>query len=190
MEDDILRDPPKRGRGRPKGTKNKQPLLPQVTAGPREVPPGFDPFDDYRHADPLTLVSRQYAMLDWAQQALRNQLKIGLGAKEGLRVAIVDVQTLMDLSTTMIRALDAHKRGIALAEELSKQKTPAELLEISIRKIEGQDLPTLQAVIRRLREHRAKLAPINKRDTKMMDGVYKTAVSAVASLEDEPDEAG
>ncbi len=190
MEDDILKDPPKRGRGRPKGTKNKQPLLPYVAPGPREVPPGGDPFDDYRHADPLTLVSRGYAMLDWAQQALRNQLKIGLGAKEGLRVAPQDVQTLMDLSATMVRALDGHKKAIAIAKELAAEKTPAEMLEISIRKIEGQDLPTLQAVIRRLREHRAKLAPINKRDEKMMEGVYKTAVSAVASLEDEPDEAG
>ncbi len=34
------------------------------------------------------------------------------------------------------------------------------------------------------------MAPINKRDEKMMAGVYKTAVSAVASLEDEPDAVG
>ncbi len=189
MDDGIEPAPPKRGRGRPKGTKNKQPLLPQVTPGPREVPPGFDPFDDYRHADPLTLVSRQYAMVDWCQQALRQQLKIGLGAKEGLRVAGTDVQSLMDLSATVIRSLDAHKKAIAVAKELAEEKTPAEMLEICIRKIEGQDLPTLQAVIRRLREHRAKMAPINKRDSKMMEGVFKTAVSAVASLEDEPDEA-
>ncbi len=81
-----------------------------------------------------------------------------------------------------------QQRALALAEELAKQKTPAELLEISIRKIEGQDLPTLQVILRRLREHRAKLAPITKRDLKMMEGVYKTAVSAVASLEDEPDD--
>lgn len=184
--DDTLTDPPKRGRGRPKGSKNQ---VTPVPVGNREVPPGFDPFDDYRHADPLTLVSRQYAMLDWAQQALRQQLKVGLGAKEGLRVSAVDVDSLMALSATMIRALDGHKKALAIAEELSKAKTPAEILEISIRKIEGQDLPTLQAVIRRLREHRARLAPIAKRDAKMMDGVFKTAVSAVASLEDEPDEA-
>ena len=188
---DLMADPeqPRRGRGRPKGAKNKKMTpLPFVPPGPRAVPTGHDPMDDYRHADPLAIVSRQYAMLDWAQQALRNQIKIGMGHAEGLRVSPEDVRTLMDLSATTIRALDGHKRALALAQELASQKTPAELLEIAINKVLGQDLPTLQSIIRRLREHRAKLAPIAKRDEAMMAGVYKTAVSAVASLEDEPNE--
>jgi hypothetical protein len=178
----------KRGRGRPKGSKNRHPAL-VIPNGPREVPPGLDPMDDYRHADPLAMVSRNYAMLDWAQQALRIEMKRGIGdTSKGARVDQNDITKLLDLSNTLMRVLEGHKRALALAEELAKQKTPAELLEISIRKIEGQDLPTLQAVIRRLKEHRAKLAPITRRDEKMMTGLYRreaTAADSIASLGDD-----
>lgn len=179
--------PVKRGRGRPKGSGNKKPIV-VVPDGDRETPPGFQPMDDYRHADPLTMISRNYAMLDWAQQALRVEMKRGLGADKGMRVSEVDIAKLLDLSNTLLRMLDAHKRAIAVAEDLAKAKTPAELLEISIRKIEGQDLPTLQAVIRRLREHRARLAPVTRRDSKMMEGVFKTAVSAIEALGEDSDD--
>ncbi len=186
MDDFETPEPVKRKRGRPPGVKNRQPMV-IVPDGPRETPPGFEPMDDYRHADPLTMVSRNYAMLDWAQQALRVEMKRGLGADKGMRVSELDIAKLLDLSNTLMRMLEAHKRAIGVAEELAKAKTPAELLEISIRKIEGQDLPTLQAVIRRLREHRAKLAPVTRRDNKMMEGVFKTAVAAVAELGEEPE---
>ncbi len=190
MDDDtlLLCDPPRRGRGRPKGGKNRV-VLKQIAPGPRAVPDGLEPYDDFRHADPMTLASRQYAMFDWAQQVLRQEIKAGLGAEVGRRISRADIQAMMDLSTTLLRAMDAHKRSLALAEELAKQKTPAELLEIAIKKIMAQDLPTLQAIIRRLRDHRSLLAPITKREAKIMKDVYVTAVSAVTALGEESDEA-
>ncbi len=172
-----------RRRGRPRGSKNRRPAL-VIPNGPREVPPGMDAMDDYRHADPLAMVSRNYAMLDWAQQALRIEMKRGMGdTSKGARVDQNDITKLLDLSNTLMRVLEGHKRALALAEEIGKQKTPAELLEIAVTKIMGQDLPTLQVIIRRLREHRAKLAPVTKRDAKLMEGVhFSSAVDAIASL--------
>lgn len=177
--DDI--DKPKKRRGRPPGSKNRVDVPPPAPL-PRAVPPGYDPMDDYRAPDPLTMVARNYAMLDWAQQALRVQMKIGLGAKEGLRVSEENVAELVSISNGLERTMNAHKKAMDLADSLSKNKTPKELLDIAVAKIKGQDLPTLQAIIKDLRKHREQLAPVNKREANLMDG---TAAQAIAALEAE-----
>jgi hypothetical protein len=180
---DDIQPPPKRGRGRPKGVKNRpKPAQPPNVPTPREVPPGLEPFDDYRAPDPLTMVNRHYAMLDWQQQALRQEMKVGLGAKEGVRADQGVGEKLLDVGAALMKAMEAHKRALALAEELSKHKTPQELLEIAIRKIEGQDLPTLEAIIKRLRRKRAELAPVTRLDGRRM-GDNMPATDALAALE-------
>lgn len=180
--DDI--QPVKRKRGRPKGSKNRVGVtVPPNVLTPREVPPGLTPMADYRHADPLALVERHYAMVDWQQQALRQEMMIGLGAEAGVRSNADDIEKLMDLGGALMKALDSHKRAIALAEELAKNKTPEQLLEIAIRKVEGQDLPTLEAIIKRLRKKRTELAPVTKRESKRMGD--ESAVDAMLELEAE-----
>lgn len=160
-EDDTsagVDDSPRRKRGRPPGAKNKP--KPEISAPmPRLVPPSSTPFDDYRHADPGAIISRQISLLDWAQQALRNEM---MGARAAERM--VDnrhVERLEKLSNGILRAIDALKKYDGLAEELMKRMSPEQLLDAAVRKIEGQDLATLNAVIRRLRLYRSKLAPIS-----------------------------
>jgi len=150
------------------------------------MPPGFDPMDDYRAADPLTLIARHYAMVDWQQQALRVEMKVGLGAKEGTRASMDAGMKLVDIGNALIKTMAGHKAALALAEELSKNKTPEQLLEIAIVKCLGQDLPTLEKIIQRLRKHRSYLAPTSKREsTRMADPVVAaTAMDAMHSLED------
>ncbi len=196
--DDLV--PPKRGRGRPKGSLNKAPpvfvtpMLQGPTGPYRAVPPGCEPFDDYPSADALTMVSRHYAMIDWAQQALRQELKAGLSShREGTRVSEDGINKLVSLGKALMAQLDAHKKALAVAEELSKNKTPAELLEIAVKKIEGQDIPTLVEIIKRLRLHRRALAPLHTSERSRMGGpeewAQPTSASAIASLEsDEADQ--
>jgi hypothetical protein len=173
---------PKRGRGRPKGSKNRVGNTePPKVETPRSVPPGLLPMDDYRAADPLTLVARHYAMVDWQQQALRQEMKIGLGGKEGTRANVENGLKLVDLGNALMKTMNAHKQALALAETLKSHKTPAELLEIAIGKIEGQDLPTLEAIIRRLRKYRTSIAPTSKNESRRM-GDDVTQVSAMEGL--------
>lgn len=175
---------PKR-RGRPPGVKNKPkaPTPPDEWVKPSPVL--ATAFDDYTVTDPLTMVSRNYAMLDWAQEALRNEMKKGLSANNGARLAEQDAAKLVDVSNALLRTLDGHKKAIELAKRLSEDKSPAQLLEIAIRKIEAQDLATLQAIIKRLREHRARMGPVKKRDAITMDGQASAARSVAELGEDD-----
>ncbi len=172
--------PKKRGRGRPVGSKNKN------TETPRDVPPGIAPMEDYRAPDPLTLVARQYAMVDWQQQGIRNELKVGLGAPEGIRANGDAGLKLVDVGNALMKTLENHKRALALTEELAKHKSPLEMLEIAIKKCEAQDLPTLEAIIKRLRKRRATLAPTSKSEAMRM-GDNTPAAAAMASLDDMED---
>ncbi len=167
---------PKR-RGRPPGSRNKPHLdrpeeTPLVPAD--RVPAGID----YRYADPDALVARQFTLIDWAQQAMRNEMRRGM-QKAGTRLDPQDIETLQKLSTSLIRTIEALKKSADLADEMSKRMTPAQLLEAAIKKIEGQDVATLTATIQRLRAHRRVLAPIG-RDARIDD----TAADAIASLDE------
>lgn len=177
MPDEV--QPPPRKRGRPKGSRNKSSLLPP----PRMVPPvpGGSHGDDYRHADIGTIVSRQITMLDWAQQAVRNEMKRAL-AGTGLHLQHKDLEKLEKLSNAIVRAVDALKKSSDLAEELSKRMSPADLLEAACQKIEGQDLPTINYFIKRLRAYRERIAPVNGIDKMVMGD---RATDAIASLEGE-----
>ncbi len=178
--------PMRRGRGRPKGSKNKagftEPLRSDL---PRLTPPALDAFGDYKAADPLTLVARQYAMLDWQQQALRNEMQVGLGAKEGVRASADVGMKLVDTGNALMKTMAGHKAALALAEELGKNKTPEQLLEISITRIMGQDLPTIEAIIKRLRIYRNAIAPTSKKESKRMgdQAVQASAMDSMHALE-------
>jgi len=176
--------PVKRGRGRPKGSKNRVPL---AVMTPRVVPPGTVPHDDYRTADPLTLVSRQYAMVDRQQQALRQEMQRGIKGQAGTHANVEDGIKLVDIGNALMKTMNAHKQALVIAETLQKNKTPAELLEIAIKKIEGQDLPTIEAVIKRLRRYRQTVAPVTYNESlRMSDGSpQQSAMEGLHTLGDD-----
>lgn len=162
-----------RKRGRPPGVRNK----PAV----RLVPPATIVGEDYRHADADAIVSRQLAMLDWAQQAMRNEMKRAMGGK-GVNVSLEDIQKLEKLSNAVVRAIDALKKSSDLADELASRLTPEQLLEAAIKKVEGQDLATLNYAIKRLRAHRERLAPVDGISKIQMGEAAGTAIDAIAGL--------
>lgn len=129
-------------------------------------------------------------MLDWAQQACRNEMQRAMQGK-GLHVDISDVKKLESLSNAIVRSIDALKKSSDLADELSKRLTPEQLMEAALKKIEGQDLATLNYAIKRLRAHRERLAPTTVHDRRQL-GELATATtpavtgrSAIAALEDD-----
>lgn len=169
---------PKR-RGRPPGSPNR----PKVEVAPRELPPSSPPGEDFFHPDVDSMVSRQLALINWAQQALRNEMKRGMQAS-GERVLLDDVKKLVELSNALARTVESLKRTSDLAEEMASRMSPAQLLEAAIKKVEGQDLATIRSAIRRLRAHLASLAPVTSQEALAM-GETKNAVGAIAALEDE-----
>ena len=92
-----------------------------------------------------------------AQQAMRNEMKRSMQAK-GEWISADDIGKLEKLSTAIIRAIEALKRSSDLASELSSRLTAEQLLEAAIKKVEAQDLATLNYAIRRLRAHRDRTA--------------------------------
>jgi hypothetical protein len=185
-------EPPKKKRGRPPGVKNRpKEVIEAEKHPPREMPPSEVPFGDYVAADPMTLVARLYAEVDWAQQSLRNEMKKGIGAKDGARLSFEDSEKLQKVAAALEKAIIAHSRANKLMKELAGQKTPAELLESAIKKIEAQDLATQTAIIKRLREHRKNLGPVSKKDVFDMKDTAGTAVADLAREvnEEPPDEA-
>lgn len=164
LEELAAEDPPKRRRGRPPGRKNDATIAAEAAVnGQRHAPESTVPFEDYRHADLGSIIERQITMLDWAQQATRNEMKSGM-QKDGKRIDLKDVAKLESIAQSIIRTVDALKKYEGVAAEIEKRLTPAQLLEWAIAKIEGQDLATLNAIIKRLRAHRAGLAPVNGLD--------------------------
>lgn len=169
---------PKR-RGRPPGVRNR----PKYHDETRLVPPANQaPLEDIRPVDPDTLVARQLTMLDWAQQAMRNEMKRAMQAK-GEWIDAADIEKLSDLSQALIRTIDALKKSADLASEMAARMTAEQLLEAAIKKIEGQDVATLNYAIKRLRAHRERIAPVGGFD-KIQMGEPATAAAAIAALED------
>jgi alcohol dehydrogenase YqhD (iron-dependent ADH family) len=164
-----------RRRGRPPGVRNKPKPL---------VPPSTVPHEDYRHADPAAIVSRQLSMLDWAQQALRNELKAGYQAR-GTTIDHRDVEKLEKLSNAIVRAMVAMQKLADITDELAKRMTPEQLLEAALKKVEGQDAATIRYAIKRLRAYVVEIGG-NTRGSNMQmgDGKY-SAVDAIAGLDDE-----
>lgn len=180
MEAEQTTEPEKRKRGRPKGSKNKV-----RNADAYQVPPSGHAFEAYR-GDPQTIVARMFTMLDFAQQAVSNQFKDIMESKAPT-VMKEDIEQLEKLGNTLHRTLMALQKSSDLAEEMAKRMTPEQLIEAAIKKIEGQDLNTLNAIIKRLRQTRARLAPVSNIDkVNMGDTKQTTAVEAIQSLlEDE-----
>ena len=113
---------------------------------------------DYHHPDPDSIVSRQLTLLDWAQQAMRNEMQRRMQGK-GVSIELADIQKLEKLSNAIVRAIEALKKSSDLSEELANRLTPEQLLEAALKKIEGQDLATVTYAIKRLRAHRERLQP-------------------------------
>lgn len=162
-------------RGRPPGVRNRPKDEPRLRA------PSTKPLEDYDHADPDTIVSRQLTMLDWAQCAMRNEMKRAMQAK-GTHISSDDIAKLEKLSMAIVRAIDALKRSSEMASEMASRMSPEELMEAAIKKIEAQDLATLNYAIKRLRAHRERIAPVGGMDKIQMGDSLDTATNAIADL--------
>jgi HEPN domain-containing protein len=180
-EQDPKPEVEKRGRGRPPGSKNRKREDGMTSGAGRLVPPSGSAMDDYRHPDYDAMFSRQFALIDWQQQALRNKMKAGLGAG-GKMTDPKDTKELLDLSNALTRSVEGLKKFRDMAEELAKRMGPAELLEAAMKKLEGQDLATLNYAIKRLRAHRERLAPVGGVD-RIQIGYEEKATDAIASLD-------
>jgi len=161
--------------------------------GPRVVPPTASKDDDFAHADPGTMLSRQLSLISWQQQALR--IKMFGGVKNGEQ-ALADIRSggkmtfpedtkeLLDLSNALTRCMEGMKKHSDLAAELASRMTAEDLLEAALQKIEGQALPTLNYAIKRLRAKREQLAPVLglERHAIGHKDEDERATSAIASL--------
>ncbi len=169
-----------RKRGRPPGSRNK----PRDEEG-RLTPPSSVPLADYKLADPETLVSRQLSMVDWAQQAVRNEMQRAYQSK-GTHIQTVDLDRLETLSNTLVRTMDALKKCSDVAEELSKRMSAEQLLEAAAKKIEGQDAATLRYFIKRFRAYLERVSPTTPNEKRQAGDAYcGNASSAVNALDDE-----
>ncbi len=121
-------------------------------------------------------------MIDWAQQALRNEMMRAYQAK-GVSIQTVDLQRLETLSSTIVRTVQGLKASSDLALELAKRLSPEEFLEAALQKIEAQDRATLRAAIKRLRNYMDKLGPVSGNDRQAMKD--ETSGEAIASLGEE-----
>lgn len=157
-------------RGRPPGVRNR----------PRVTPESTTPKADYHYPDPNAMVARQLSLLDWAQQATRNEMQRAMAAK-GNHVMDVDVARLEKLSSALVKSIHALRQVSDLADELSKRLTPEQLLEAALKRVEGQDAATLRYAIKRLRAYLEKVAP--RQIDRLQFG--DTAASAIASLGEE-----
>lgn len=132
------------------------------------------------------MVERQAALIDWAQQAIRNEMNRALGNK-GTFIDERDVKKLSELSNALVRCLEAIKKADDLEELIKNRLSGEQLLELALAKIEGQDLPTLNYCIKRLRAHRERIAPVAGLDKMQMgerklEPAEQTATDAIAEL--------
>ena len=145
--------------GRPKGSRNRE-----------------KPKRDYT-ADPDTLIARQLAMLEMAQGALRDDMQRMLTGDEKW-VRAEHVTALERLSNAIVRSIDAMKKSAELYDELSSRLTAEQLLEAAIKKLEGQDRPTIRYAVKRLRA-RLEVLEAEQAVVPLTD----TAADAIAGLE-------
>jgi hypothetical protein len=109
----------------------------------------------------MTLISRQFVLIDKAQLILRADL-FGPDGENGV-LDESDVERLLKLSNALARSIDALRKASDALEVLSTNLTPEQLLEAALKKIESQDVGTISHAIRRLRSYRAMVT--NKPDT-------------------------
>lgn len=162
--------------GRPKGAKNKP--KPEVV---RQLPAGHC-FDAYR-GDPTTIAARFFTVIDYVQQSIQKRLA-DYEKDPHAEVRRDDIEQLEKLANSFHRTLMGLQKAGDLAEEMAKRMSPEQLLDAALKKIEGQDIATLNAAIKRLRLYRASLAPVDAVDQAQL-GENRTAVAAIAALEAE-----
>ena len=178
-ENQLPEVPAKRGKGRPKGSKNRKPWR-AVPDGDRVQPEGTKPFARYKANDPLAMAAALYTEVDWQLQALRNEReKARDSIRKGEQLDPYAPEALGKIATTLERAMKAHDKALTLADRLAKQKTPEQLLRIAIEKVKGQDLPTVRTIIRELKNYVLSQGPLNTNAAKQMGA---TAASAIGDL--------
>jgi len=161
--------------------------------GDRLVPPTASKHDDFAHADPATMLSRQLSLISWQQQALRIKMFGGVKTAEqalddvrkgGKITYPEDTKELLDLSNALTRCMEGMKKHSDLANELASRMSAEDLLEAAIAKLEGQSLPTLNYAIKRLKAKRESLAPVHGRERVSIGpkDEDEKATSAIASL--------
>lgn len=189
---------PKRGRGRPKGSTNKHKRGESMTGGgDRLVPPSASKDDDFAHADPATMLSRQLSLINWQQQALRIKMFGGVKSADqalkdirsgGKTTFPEDTKELLDLSNALTRTMEGMKKHSDLAAELASRMTAEDLLEAAIKKLEGQSLVALTYAIKRLRAKREALGPVPGLERHRIGTAEEDdrATTAIAALMVEP----
>lgn len=163
---ESVEDKPKKRLGRPPGTRNGHKLTP-LSKLPKWSNYVTPPKMDYRHEDIDTLVGRQLSMVGLAQDRIREEM-IGVnpdGSERFMgdkRVTSDDVERLVDLSSALVRSIDALQRVTKITAELQSKLNPEQVLEAAIKKIEAQDLVTFTNIIERLVRKRKKNPASNK----------------------------
>lgn len=169
----------KRKPGRPLGSKNAPKATPFTARAPFDkTRPIKDSTGPTRTVDPMRVVDDQLRILAWTQELLIKELEATRGST--CPPLLLDIKRLSDLSNAIARCVDSMKRVTDIAEEIAARKTSAELLEMAMKKIEGQDMATLNYAIRRLRAFRDQFgSALSVADDKA------TASDVIAALEDE-----
>lgn len=158
-------------RGRPAGAREQR--APGVLPGlPRKLITG-EAKADYQAPDPDTLIQRQLSMLGQAQMSVRVEMTAGM-QRDGGRICLDDCLKLEKLSSAIARSVDTLKKSQELTQYLDARRSPDELLEAALAKVEAQTVPTIRYAIKRLRACLERLAPNSE--------ASGTAVEALSSL--------
>ena len=158
----------KRKPGRPVGSKGRHELPTQVL---RRA--------NIRHADPSTLIERQFLIAEWMQAAFREEMRRRMEGP-GIILEQDDVKRFEGLTMSLNRAVNTLKQSADLADELASRMTADQLLDATLKKIEAQEPAFVRYAVKRLKAHLDLVVP--KADPGRVP--LGTAVDAMASLGD------
>lgn len=134
-------------RGRPKGSKNRV-----------EVPSEGLRAAALEHADPTTLVERQFVIAEWLQTAFRRELKRRMNAPT-ITIDIDDVKRFESITASLDRAVRTLANVDKVAEEMANRLSADQLLDKTLQKIEAQDPAFVRYAVKRLKAYLDKLVP-------------------------------
>jgi hypothetical protein len=151
---------PKRGRGRPKGSKTRP--RPEPLAG----------VASRRALDPSDMVNDQLALLHYAQCSIRKMM-----VEEGMSDRAS--KNLLTTSQGIAKSIEALRRCTDLEDEMARRLSPEKLLEAAISKLESQNLEIISYAVKRLTDARRRL---EKAPEAPIEGLSPNAVAAIAAL--------
>lgn len=160
---------PARRPGRPRGSPNRP-----------KPPPPAEPVlhGEIQHADPTTLIERQFVIAQWLQAAFREEIRRRMHSPNP-SVGMDDVKRFEGLTVALDRAVNTLRRSSAMAEELAARMTGEQLLDAALKKVESQEPAYVRYAIKRLRLHLERIAP------QVTPELPVTVIDALASLEDD-----